>query len=155
MSWNFQQIAIFHLWAKAIPLLNPLIPVMLWKINIKKQTNKQTNKQKNTNLNGHVWKTRADLESRLTFSEILLNFLQRSIICCTLYSRRYTAGVSPSYNPRLCCQQLAGLKGLMNSQKKFSISSFFSIFLEMSWTSQQISIFQRWPKAIPIFNDEP
>ena len=30
MNWNFQRIAIFHLWPKALPLLNPFSTEMHW-----------------------------------------------------------------------------------------------------------------------------
>lgn len=97
---------------------------------------------------GHVSKSRANLESRLTFSESLFNFLQSSITYCVLYSHGYIAENSVSCNPWLCCQQLAGLKRLMISQKRLWICSFFCIFLKRSWHIQQITILHVIAKAI-------
>ena len=83
---------------------------------LKKTTKKVT-------LNDHISKTRAKWDSRLTLSESSFNFLQNSIIFCALYPRWYSARGSTLYNPRLHCQRLALLKGLMMNNKKFWICS--------------------------------
>ena len=82
---------------------------------------------KNSTLDGHISNTRTNLESRVRF---------------------YMATGSASYNLRLHCQRLAVLKGLIMSQKKFWICSFFVFLLEKSWNFQQIAIFYIWPKAM-------
>ena len=53
ISWNFENIAIFYLWVKAIkamPLLNTFNPVILWRIDIKKKTTTKNRNAKQLNL---------------------------------------------------------------------------------------------------------
>ena len=78
---------------------------------------------KNATLNGCISKARANSESKLTFSESSLNFLQNRVVFCTLYPHEYTAGGSASYNPWCRCQRLAGLKELKEYRCKFKIGT--------------------------------
>ena len=54
----------------------------------------------------------ANSVSKLKFSESSFNFLQSSIVCCTLYPHGYTAGGSARHNLQCRCQHLAALKEL-------------------------------------------
>ena len=128
ISRTFQKNAIFHLWVKAMPLLKPFGPKILWKIDVNKKT-------KSNILNDHISKTRTNSEWKLKFSESSFNLLQNSVYFCSLYPRGYTAGGSTLYNPHCCCQRFAGLKGkgLMMSQKKNWTCSLLSI----SFTNEQ------------------
>ena len=107
MSQNFQQTGIFHRWAKAIPLLNPFSPGIIWKTDIfKKET-------KRPSLNGHISKTRTNSESELRFSEGPFNFLQNNVIFCALYLRGYITGGS---NPLGVSTPGAAAGGLQGSK---------------------------------------
>ena len=54
MCWNLQQTVTFHLWAKALPLLNPFSPGILCEIDIKRNNN--INKKKKDFLKVHsIW----------------------------------------------------------------------------------------------------
>ena len=77
---------------------------MLWKIDIKKIRNHYFKRS-------YLIKTRRNLKSKVQFSESSINFFQSSVIFCSPYSRGYMAEDSAFFNPRLSCQQLAGLKG--------------------------------------------
>ena len=92
-------------------ILNPFSPGILWKIGIKKKAF----------LNGCISKARPNSESKLTFSESSFNFLQNSVVFCTLYPRGYTAGGFSPYNSRCLCQLLAGLKELMENLIFFAV----------------------------------
>ena len=89
-------------------LLNLLGTGILRKICIKKS--------KNATLNGCISKVRMNSESKLTFSESSSNFVQNRVVLRMLYPRGYTAGGFVNYNPRHCCQVLAGLKELTMNQ---------------------------------------
>ena len=58
--------------------VNPFSLGILWKIDIKEKT-------KNPTLKGYISKTRTNSESKLKISESLFNFLQNSVVFCTLY----------------------------------------------------------------------
>ena len=58
----------------------------------------------------------ANLESKQTFSESSFNFLQNSVVFCTLYSGGYTLRSSTPYNPRCNYHQLAEMRELTMSQ---------------------------------------
>ena len=73
---------------------NPFGPVIVWKIdNFKKQ------KTKNHTVNGHISKTRPNLESKLRFSGDSFNFFQNSVIFCALYPIGTWQEPAPSTTP--------------------------------------------------------
>ena len=76
---------------------------------------------------GHLLKTRTNLESRLRFSECSFSFLPNSVIFCVFYQLGYMAGGSAPFNSRIRCQRLARLKGLRDLIKYYS-----------SWNHQKI-----------------
>ena len=76
---NFRRILSDDIDSKRV---NPFRPLKNWHLK----------KTKSATLNGCISKARANLESKLTFSESLFNFLQKRVVFCTLYPRGYTAG---------------------------------------------------------------
>ena len=84
MRWNFQQISIFHCSGKAMPLLNPLISAMLWKIEIKK-------KLKSANWNSQNLKSRTNLESKLQRPHPIL-FKTGLVSACSIHVGTQQAG---------------------------------------------------------------
>ena len=127
MSRKFQKIAISHLWAKLISLLNLFSPAMLWKTDIKKKTTKKAT------LNDHIWKNKTNLESRQRFSESSFNLLQNNIIFCTLYLRGYTAGRFAPNNPRLHCQRFAELKRLIYLISSITQQTEVYLLITINW----------------------
>ena len=122
MRRNFQKNEFFHLWTKAMVLLNPFRPGYFEKL-VFKRARKAT-------LNGYISKARASSESRLTFSESWLNFLRSKVVFCMLYPRGYTTEGCPTYKSWCHCHRLAGLKELMMSLHKFWVCSFLPLSLE-------------------------
>ena len=90
-------------------------------------------KTKNAILNGCISKSRANSESKLTFSESSFNFLQIRVSFCVLYPPGSTAGDSTSYNPRCCCQiinPLFLLKNSFNNSVYIITSNLFLLLLK-------------------------
>ena len=104
ISRTFQKNAIFHLWVKAMPLLKPFGPKILWKIDVNKKT-------KSRILNDHISKTRTNSEWKLKFSESSFNLLQNSVYFCSLYPVGTRQGALPSITPIAAARDLQGLKG--------------------------------------------
>ena len=68
------------------------------------------------------------------------------------YSHGYTAEGSVTYNHRYLWERLAGLKGLMMSQKILQFAFFCLFLLKMCRNLQQTVTFHLWAKALPLLN---
>ena len=83
-------------------------------------------KKKRATLNGCIWKATVNSESKLTFYASSFNFLQNTVVFCTLYPRGYTTGGSFPYSSWCHCQRLAELKDLRDKYlRKHSKWNFF------------------------------
>ena len=94
---------------------------MLWKIDIKKKKQHKKTKNKKT-FDGHISKTRTNLESALRFSEISV-----------LFSARFTHVGTQQGAPSTLKQRLKGLKNLLCTDWHENSSKLMIAGLEFLW----------------------
>ena len=170
MRWKFQQISIFHCSGKAMPLLNPLISAMLWKIEIKK-------KLKSANWNSQNLKSRTNLESKLQRSHPIL-FKTGLVSACSIHVGTQQAGhctktadlvtfTEEIFNGKLrvLCSGFCSLQFLPllcfsgktervtdKAYKEIEFTFFCLFILEVSWNLQKFSISYLWVKVMCLLN---
>ena len=103
-------------------------------------------KKQNGTSNGCISKPGAISVLKLTFSESSFNYLQNSVVFCTLYPGGYTLRSSTPYNTRCNYHQLAEMRELTMSQKKFWICSFLYFISKWRKTCQKLYFFIFGPK---------
>ena len=86
-------------------------------------------KKKHATLNGCISKSRANSDSKLTFSESSFHFLQNKIVFCTLYPRGYTAGGSVPLKPPVSLPAIRRAQRVSYEPIKLLNLLFFAYFV--------------------------
>ena len=125
-------------------MFNPFSPKTPWQIGIKKK-----NKKRNSTLNGCI--SKANSESKVTFSESSFNFFQNRVVFCTLYPSGYTAGCSAPYNSVTAASSSGGGGGgapRANDEPVKVLNLLFFIFFFWKWaeTFEKLQFFTFGPK---------